>query len=125
MVKHIGFAALGYCMGQPRAAQHAESTMVDSYSPLQFLSCQSPAPIPDCAQGVELIADPIHGYVPFTVPLERTGRPEEVTEKDLIDTPWMQRLRAIMQLQSARWVFPAAEHDRLRQQGHGSSGHYC
>jgi HD superfamily phosphohydrolase len=73
-----------------------------------------PAPTADGAQGVELIADPIHGYVPFTVPLERSGRPEEVTEKDLLDTPWMQRLRAIMQLQSARWVFPAAEHSRFQ-----------
>jgi len=88
--------------------------MVDLSSPLPSLTCQSPVPIPNCAQGVELIADPIHGYVPFTVPFDRTGRPEEVTEKDLIDTPWVQRLRAIMQLQSARWVFPAAEHSRFQ-----------
>ncbi len=32
------------------------------------------------------------------------------TEKDIIDSPWMQRLRRIYQLQSARWVYPAAEH---------------
>jgi HD superfamily phosphohydrolase len=37
-----------------------------------------------------------------------------VTEKALIDSPWMQRLRYIYQLQSARWVFPSAEHSRFQ-----------
>ena len=36
-----------------------------------------------------------------------------MTEQDLIDTPWVQRLRRIPQLQSARWVFPTAEHSRF------------
>jgi len=61
-------------------------------------------------EGLALIADPIHGYISFTVPLEDR---EETTEKDLIDSPWMQRLRYINQLQSARWVFPSAEHSRF------------
>lgn len=65
-------------------------------------------------QGVELIADPIHEYIPFTVPLDEDGEMREITEKDLIDSPWMQRLRSIAQLQSARWVFPAAEHSRFQ-----------
>ena len=68
----------------------------------------------DHFQGGQLIADPIHGYIPFTVPLEWERGQLEVTEKDLIDSPWMQRLRAITQLQSARWVFPAAEHSRFQ-----------
>ena len=34
-------------------------------------------------------------------------------EDDLLDTPWLQRLRRISQLQSARWVFPTAEHSRF------------
>ena len=38
----------------------------------------------------------------------------ESTEQDLIDSPWMQRLRRVPQLQSARWVFPAAEHSRFQ-----------
>ncbi len=73
-----------------------------------------PEPRYECDEGVELIADPIHGYVPFTVPVDLAGGPHEVTEKELIDTPWMQRLRAITQLQSARWIFPAAEHSRFQ-----------
>ncbi len=63
-------------------------------------------------QGMALIADPIHHYASFTVPMP--DEPEEKTEKDLIDSPWMQRLRRIYQLQSARWVFPAAEHSRFQ-----------
>ena len=45
------------------------------------------------------------------MPIE--GRTDERTEKDLIDSPWVQRLRRIYQLQSARWVFPTAEHSRF------------
>ncbi len=60
--------------------------------------------------GSALIADPIHGYIPFTVPF---GPDDAVTEKALIDSPWMQRLRCINQLQSARWVYPSAEHSRF------------
>jgi HD superfamily phosphohydrolase len=60
--------------------------------------------------GTALIADPIHRYIQFTVP-ESKG---EVTEKALIDSPWVQRLRYIYQLQSARWVFPSAEHSRFQ-----------
>src|SRR5438128_4205577 len=50
--------------------------------------------------GTALIADPIHRYIQFTVPQHKG----EVTEKALIDSPWVQRLRYIYQLQSARWV---------------------
>jgi HD superfamily phosphohydrolase len=38
----------------------------------------------------------------------------EATERDVIDTPWLQRLRRIFQLQSARWVYPSAEHTRFQ-----------
>src|SRR5437588_583485 len=61
-------------------------------------------------EGTALIADPIHRYMQFTVP-EKKG---EVTEKALIDSAWVQRLRYIYQLQSARWVFPSAEHSRFQ-----------
>ncbi len=60
--------------------------------------------------GTALLGDPVHGYISFTTP--RGGG--EKTEKDLIDTPWMQRLRQIYQLQSARWVYPSAEHSRFQ-----------
>ncbi|MDD9859112.1 MAG: HD domain-containing protein [Nitrospira sp.] len=63
--------------------------------------------------GVSLIADPIHHYIHFTVP-DPSSDPHEITEKDLIDSPWVQRLRYIYQLQSARWVYPAAEHSRFQ-----------
>lgn len=63
-------------------------------------------------EGRALIADPIHEYISFTVPY--SNKEKEVTEKDLIDSPWLQRLRYIYQLQSARWVFPSAEHSRFQ-----------
>jgi len=63
-------------------------------------------------QGKALMADPIHQYIWFTIPGEDGIR--ERTEKDLIDSPWIQRLRRIHQLQSARWVYPAAEHTRFQ-----------
>ena len=65
----------------------------------------------DTYQGRGLIADPIHQYILYT----RAGAiPGEATEQDLIDTSWVQRLRRVPQLQSARWVFPAAEHSRFQ-----------
>ena len=68
---------------------------------------------------VNLISDPIHGYLELTKRLGRgesaaAGLPDEdVAEGDLLDTAWLQRLRRISQLQSARWVFPTAEHSRF------------
>ncbi len=61
--------------------------------------------------GTALLGDPVHGYISFTTPRPHV---DERTEKDLIDTPWMQRLRQIYQLQSARWVYPSAEHSRFQ-----------
>ncbi len=63
--------------------------------------------------GVALLADPIHGYISLTVPYTHT-KTREQTEKDLIDSPWVQRLRYILQLQSAHWVYPGAEHTRFQ-----------
>ena len=63
-------------------------------------------------QNESLSHDPIHGYIPFT---SREGMPEgEVSEQELIDHPWIQRLRQIHQLQTAWWVFPTAEHTRFQ-----------
>ncbi len=68
---------------------------------------------------VNLISDPIHGYIELTKRLEPGTAadvglpPEDVAEEDLLDTAWVQRLRRISQLQSARWVFPTAEHSRF------------
>jgi hypothetical protein len=68
---------------------------------------------------VNLISDPIHGYLELTKRLGRdesaaAGLPDEdAAEDDLLDTAWLQRLRRISQLQSARWVFPTAEHSRF------------
>ncbi|MBI5198021.1 MAG: HD domain-containing protein [Nitrospirae bacterium] len=67
---------------------------------------------PSFYDGLALISDPIHGYISFTVPFGDSK--SETTEKDLIDSPWMQRLRYIYQLQSARWVYPSAEHSRFQ-----------
>ncbi|MEY4388840.1 MAG: hypothetical protein RLZZ432_559 [Chloroflexota bacterium] len=70
-------------------------------------------------RAVNLISDPIHGYIELTKRLTDEGAaavghaPERAAEEDLLDTPWVQRLRRISQLQSARWVFPTAEHSRF------------
>lgn len=56
--------------------------------------------------------DPIHGYIPFTADVSAREQ-GEVSEQRLIDDPWVQRLRQIHQLQTAWWVFPAAEHTRF------------
>ncbi len=57
---------------------------------------------------VHLIADPLYGYLRIT--LSRAG---EIAEADVIDSPWVQRLKRIHQLQSSWWVFPTAEHSRF------------
>lgn len=57
---------------------------------------------------VNLIADPLYGYIEITK--DRGGR---ASERQLLDSPWLQRLRRIHQLQSAWWVFPSAEHSRF------------
>ncbi len=62
-------------------------------------------------EGTSLIADPIYQYSLMT---DRWEGSEGATERDLIDTVWLQRLRRIYQLQSARWVFPSAEHSRFQ-----------
>src|SRR5450759_1334496 len=68
---------------------------------------------------VNLISDPIHGYIELTKRLtpehaRRLGlAAEEAAEGDLLDSAWLQRMRRISQLQSARWVFPTAEHSRF------------
>ena len=74
---------------------------------------------PQSFRAVNLISDPIHGYVELTKQLRpgearAAGLPiEDAAEEDLLDTTWMQRLRRVSQLQSARWVFPTAEHSRF------------
>jgi HD superfamily phosphohydrolase len=57
---------------------------------------------------VNLIADPLYGYIEIT-----KGSGGAAGEQHILDTPWLQRLRRIHQLQSAWWVFPTAEHSRF------------
>lgn len=56
--------------------------------------------------------DPLHGYITFTASARVPAG--EAAEQDLIDHPWIQRLRQIHQLQTAWWVFPSAEHTRFQ-----------
>ena len=53
---------------------------------------------------------PLHGYIPYVA----RGPGGEVSERELVDHPWVQRLRQIHQLQTAWWVFPTAEHSRFQ-----------
>jgi hypothetical protein len=56
--------------------------------------------------------DAVHGYIPF---VSNVGLAEgEVSERQIIDHPWVQRLRQIHQLQTAWWVYPTAEHTRFQ-----------
>jgi HD superfamily phosphohydrolase len=59
---------------------------------------------------VNLSSDPVYGYVHVTKP----GRVPGVSEQELIDCAWLQRLRRIHQLQSAWWVYATAEHSRFQ-----------
>lgn len=68
---------------------------------------------PDFFHGVNLIADPVHRYIPITYPLADSKHRGETTERDLIDSPWVQRMRRVHQLQNAMWVYPGAEHSRF------------
>jgi HD superfamily phosphohydrolase len=61
------------------------------------------------ADSLETVRDVIHNYIYFTVPVDDS----EVTEKDIIDTEWVQRLRQIFQLQSAWLIYPNAVHSRF------------
>jgi HD superfamily phosphohydrolase len=69
--------------------------------------------------GINLVSDPIYGYLELTKRLtpERARQlglaAEEAAEGDLIDSAWLQRMRRISLDQSARWVFPTAEHSRF------------
>lgn len=59
-----------------------------------------------------LCHDPIHGYIRFVA---SDGVAEsEICERQIIDHPWVQRMRQIRQLQTAWWVFPTAEHSRFQ-----------
>jgi HD superfamily phosphohydrolase len=53
-------------------------------------------------KSVAEIRDPVHGYIPMTA-----------VEKDLIDSPTVQRLRRLKQLSGAYLTYPGAEHSRF------------
>ncbi len=63
-------------------------------------------------QRENLVSDPLHGYIAFSSNMGLT--PQEVSERQIIDHPWLQRLRHIRQVQTAWWVFPSAEHSRFQ-----------
>jgi len=59
---------------------------------------------------VNLVSDPIYGYIRITKRIHSS----HTAEQDILDNIWMQRLRRIHQLQSAWWVFPTGEHSRFQ-----------
>ena len=62
-----------------------------------------------------LIHDPIHGYIPIGKCDKRVARETpDVAEEDVINHPWLQRMRHIHQLQTAWWIYPTAEHSRFQ-----------
>ena len=65
---------------------------------------------PHYFNGESLSQDPIHGYIPFS----SATADGEVSERDIVDSDWVQRLRQIHQLQTAWLVYPTAEHTRFQ-----------
>ena len=63
-------------------------------------------------QRENLSHDAVHGYIPFVSDVALST--DEVCERQIIDHPWVQRLRQIHQLQTAWWVYPTAEHTRFQ-----------
>ena len=63
-------------------------------------------------QSENLSHDAVHGYIPFVSDVGLAAG--EVAERQIIDHPWVQRLRQIHQLQTAWWVYPTAEHTRFQ-----------
>lgn len=66
---------------------------------------------PDPRKRFDIVKDPIHGYIRFT--RDKITSDEKATEADLINSQWLQRLRQIHQLQTAWYVYPAADHTRF------------
>lgn len=64
----------------------------------------------DPRERFDLVKDPVHGYIRFT---KKRLNDDEKVEADLINHPWLQRLRRIRQLQAAWTVYPAADHTRF------------
>jgi len=56
------------------------------------------------------LRDVIHDYIYFTT----SSKQDEVSEEDIINSPWIQRLRRINQLQASWMVFPCATHTRFQ-----------
>ena len=79
---------------------------------MAFLADSSRDPIMRAYDLESLSHDPIHGYIPFSS--RGPGQQDVATERDLIDHPWVQRMRHIHQLQTAWWVYPSAEHTRFQ-----------
>ncbi len=60
---------------------------------------------------LSVVRDVVHTYIPFTISSGTTRL--AVSEKTILDTEWVQRLRKIFQLQSAWLVYPCAVHSRF------------
>src|ERR1700722_490811 len=56
--------------------------------------------------------DAVHGYIPFVSDSGLISG--EVSERQIIDHPWVQRLRQIHKLHTAWWVYPTPEHTRFQ-----------
>ncbi|OGH55671.1 MAG: hypothetical protein A3G34_01215 [Candidatus Lindowbacteria bacterium RIFCSPLOWO2_12_FULL_62_27] len=58
-----------------------------------------------------VVRDVVHNYIPFTV--SAGSLRSDVSEKTIIDSEWVQRLRKIFQVQSGWLVYPCAVHTRF------------
>lgn len=69
---------------------------------------------PESYRSETLVQDSVHGYISFASSSTDRMSDETHSERDLVDSPWLQRLRQIHQLQTAWLVYPTAEHSRFQ-----------
>ena len=70
---------------------------------------ETAGPVYNPRAGRDLVREPIHDYIWFTIPLPG----EKAAESSLINNRWLQRLRRIHLLQTAWLVYPGATHCRF------------
>ena len=64
----------------------------------------------DPRRKIDFVRDPIYQYIPFT----KSTNDKEVTEENLINSKWVQRLRRIFQTQTTWIAYPGAVHSRFQ-----------
>lgn len=68
----------------------------------------------DPKRGIKYIADPIYRYTKITCKDKEFFPKEEITEEEIINSEWLQRLRRIYQMQETFVVYPSGDYCRFQ-----------